>query len=75
MSQLLCGAAERVITPELGLHIPGYFEIRSADGIKSDLKAHAIVLHDGNTSLVIIHLDILDFQASLARSIRKLIYL
>jgi len=74
MSHLLCGTAERVITPELGLHIPGYFEIRVADGIKSDLKAHTIVLNDGNVRLVIIHLDIIDFQASLAKSIRKKIW-
>lgn len=71
MNQLLCGAAERVITPELGLVIPGYFHQRFADGVLSDLKAHAIFLNDGQTSLAIIHLDILDFQASLAKSIRK----
>ena len=71
MNQLLCGAAERIITPEFGLQIPGYFRIRLSDGIKSDLKAHAIFLDDGNAKLAIIHLDIICFTASLAKKIRK----
>lgn len=71
MNRLLCGAAERVITPRLGLQIPGYFRIRKADAVKSDLKTHAVVLDDGNTVLAVIHIDILDFQASLAKKIRK----
>ncbi|MBE6601306.1 MAG: hypothetical protein E7637_02220 [Ruminococcaceae bacterium] len=70
MNQLFCGAAERVITPELGLLIPGYFKNRISDGVKSDLKAHAIVLKDGAAQVAVIHLDILDFQASLAKKIR-----
>ncbi|MBQ9805317.1 MAG: neutral/alkaline non-lysosomal ceramidase N-terminal domain-containing protein [Clostridia bacterium] len=71
MKHLLCGAAERVITPRLGLHIPGYFKIRIADAVKTDLKTHALVLDDGKTQLAIIHIDIIDFQASLAKRIRK----
>ena len=71
MNHLLCGAAEQTITPPLGLEIPGYFEIRLADAVKSELKAHTIVLDDGATVLVIIHLDIIDFQASLAKQIRN----
>ncbi len=71
MKPLLCGAAERVITPRLGLQILGYFRIRKASAVKSDLKTHAIVLDEGDTKLAIIHIDILDFQASLARRIRK----
>jgi len=70
MNQLLCGAAERVITPPLGLPIPGYFRVRISDGIKSDLKAHALFLDDGATRLAILHLDIICFQASLAKKIR-----
>lgn len=71
MKQLLCGAAERVITPRLGLQIPGYFRIRKASAVKSDLKTHVIVLDDGKTQLAIIHIDILDFQSSLAKRIRN----
>ena len=71
MDQLLCGACEQVITPPLGLEIPGYFKVRVADAVKSDLKVHAIVLENGNTRLAIIHIDILDFQASLAKAIRR----
>ena len=71
MSQLTCGAAERVITPALGEHIPGYFNVRAASGVKSELKTHAIYLDDGKTALAIVHLDIIDFQASLAKQIRR----
>lgn len=71
MTQLTCGAAERVVTPRLGRHIPGIFKVRVASGIKSELKTHAIYLDDGKTALVIIHIDILDFQASLAKKIRR----
>ena len=74
MNHILCGAAERVITPEFGVQIPGYFRIRPADGIKSDLKAHTIVLDNGTTRLVIIHLDIICFKASLAKKIRRLVW-
>ena len=74
MHQLLCGAAERIITPEFGLVIPGYFKPRISDAVISDLKAHAIVLDDGSVRLAIVHLDIIDFKASLAKQIRKLIF-
>ena len=47
MKQLLCGAADRISTPELGLEIPGYFGPRFANGVKSDLYTQAVVLDDG----------------------------
>lgn len=71
MSQLLCGAAERVITPELGLDIPGYFFVRTATGVKSDLYTQAVVLSREEETLVVISMDILDFQAGFAKEIRK----
>ena len=71
MSLLLCGAAERITTPKLGLHIPGYFGPRPANGVKSDLYTQAVVLDDGAEVLVLISVDIVDFQASFARAIRK----
>ncbi len=71
MKQLLCGAAERITTPRLGLDIPGYFTARKADGVKSELYVQALVLDDGEQVLVIISLDILDFQRSFATAIRR----
>ena len=46
--KLLCGAAERISTPKLGLDIPGYFGPRKAKGVRSDLYTQAVVLDDGN---------------------------
>lgn len=71
MSRFLCGAAERVVTPALGLDIPGYFSVRKGSGVKSDLYSQAVVLQRGEELLVIISIDILDFQASFAKEIRR----
>ena len=71
MSLLLCGAAERITTPKLGLDIPGYFGPRPAKGVKSDLYTQAVVLDDGREVIVLISVDIVDFQASFARKIRN----
>ena len=74
MERLLCGAAERIVTPALGLDIPGYFNVRKASGVKSDLYAQAVVLQQNEEILVMISIDILDFQASFAKEIRKRLY-
>ncbi len=71
MKQLLCGAAERITTPRLGLDIPGYFEARKACGVKSDLYTQAVVLDDGDRVLAVISVDILDFQKAFATAVRK----
>ena len=72
--QLLCGAAERVTTPKLGLDIPGYFGARKATGVKSDLYTQALVLDDGNEVLVLISIDILDFISPFSRAVRKRLF-
>lgn len=68
--KLLCGAAERITTPKLGLDIPGYFGARKAKGVRSDLYTQALVLDDGNEMLVLISVDILDFLSDFAKKIR-----
>lgn len=70
MAVLLCGAAERLATPKLGLEIPGYFGGRRASGVKSDLYTQALVLDDGNEVLVLISVDIVDFLPAFSRKIR-----
>ncbi len=71
MEQFLCGAAERITTPRLGLDIPGYFTARKADGVKSDLYTQALILDDGRELVVLISVDILDFQRSFATAVRR----
>ncbi len=71
MKQLLCGAAERITTPALGLDIPGYFSARKATGVKDDLYAQALILDNGETLMAVISVDILDFLSSFSSAIRK----
>ena len=44
MAQLKCGAAERVVTPPLGLNIPQCMSFNPVTGVKDDLFTHAIAL-------------------------------
>jgi len=70
-NRLKCGAAERIITPPLGLPIPGYFGPRYSTGIKDDLYTQAVVLDDGINVFAIVSIDIMDFKASLAKALRN----
>jgi len=67
---LKCGASEIVITPELGVSIPGYFTGRPATGKKDDLYAHALVLNDEKTTIALISLDIIGMTEKMADAIR-----
>lgn len=73
MSTLQCGAAERCITPELGLFVPGYFEFRGATGVKSDLYTQALVLENDGKIAVLISMDIIFCGAPWTAKIRKAI--
>ncbi len=57
---LLAGYAEVVITPPLGLRIPGYFSLRPAEGIINDLKARAIAFQIGEKKAIFILCDALN---------------
>ncbi|MBR2354667.1 MAG: neutral/alkaline non-lysosomal ceramidase N-terminal domain-containing protein [Clostridia bacterium] len=69
--QLLCGAAERIVTPALGVDMPGYFGTRTATGVKDDLYAQAIILDNGEKLLAVLSIDILDFLSSFANAVRR----
>ena len=73
MKQLKCGAAERCMTPELGLFVPGYFNFRGATGVKTDLYTHAIVLENDGKLAVLISMDIIFCGAPWTAKIRKAI--
>ncbi len=70
MKKLLCGASETVITPKPGLEIPGYFGARIATGTLTDLYTVAVALDNGEKSVILISIDIVDFQAPLAKKVR-----
>ena len=71
MKKLLCGASETVITPKFGLEIPGYFGARIATGVKTDLYTVAVAIDNGEKSVILISIDIVDFRAPLAKAVRK----
>lgn len=73
MKQLQCGAAQRCITPDLGLFVPGYFEFRAASGVKSDLYTQALVLENDGKLAVLISMDIIFCGAPWTAKIRKMI--
>ena len=65
-----CGVYEQVITPALGLNIPGYFEIRRAEDVLDDLYVKAILFDNGKTVAGFAVLDILHVRADMVRRIR-----
>lgn len=73
MKQLLCGAAERIITPPLGLTIPGYFAVRRGSGVKSELYTHVLVVDNGETALAIVSIDICVVGAAQTKRLRAAI--
>jgi len=68
---LKAGFAQIDITPEFGLHIPGYFNTRIADGIVDPLYARAAVLDDGKSPLAFVVMDIIHVSAASTKMIRE----
>jgi len=64
-----CGFSEIVITPRLGLNVPGYFDPRPADGIKDDLYARAFVVESNETAAFVV-VDVLFLTAEHVKAIR-----
>ena len=52
-----CGIHESNITPSLGMEIPGYFEVRLADGVREELSSIAVFFESGTEKAVIISND------------------
>ena len=65
-----CGFSEKIITPYLGLNIPGYFDLRPADGIKDDLYARAFVI-ESNEPAAFVVVDIILLTAENVKAIRS----
>ena len=54
---LKCGISKEKITPELGMEIPGYFDVRKNTGVISDLYAKAVVFEKDGQVCAICVLD------------------
>ena len=62
---------EVVITPPLGVSIPGYFENRLSAGVKDELHAKALAVSDGESDALIIAVDAVGLYASDVAAIRR----
>ncbi|MCL2517719.1 MAG: neutral/alkaline non-lysosomal ceramidase N-terminal domain-containing protein [Oscillospiraceae bacterium] len=72
MSNIIkCGAAELVITPALGLMIPGQFAPTIAGGVKDDLFVKAIIFDDDENKIVMISMDIIGVTEAMTVDIRN----
>ena len=72
---LKVGFYEKEITPPLGFQIPGYFNVRLANGVKTRLYAKAMVVSDGNQTIAIAGADGLlpprDFRPGLLERLKE----
>lgn len=66
---LKAGFYEKVITPPLGCHIPGFFVPRVADDVLADLYARAVVIDDGKEKVAMLALDSCGVKAEVTNAI------
>ncbi len=59
---LYCGVSEVNITPKLGMAIPGYFNVRLADGVLDELYAHALAIQSDGSTVIFISCDALNME-------------
>lgn len=71
MSQLKCGAAERCVTPPLGLNIPQCMSFNPATGVKDDLFTHAIALESDGKTVILISIDTSGLGTAFTRRVRE----
>ena len=72
--QLKCGAAERVVTPPLGLNIPQCMSFNPATGVKDDLYTHALVLENNGKTIVLISIDTSGLGTAFTRRVREALH-
>lgn len=72
--KLKCGAAERVVTPALGLNIPQFMTFNPATGVKDDLYTHAIALEENGKTIIMISIDTAGLGSAFTRRVREAIH-
>ena len=68
-----CGAAERCVTPKLGLNIPQCMRFNPATGVKDDLYTHAIAVESDGKAAVLISIDTSGLGTRFTKRVRKAI--
>lgn len=74
MNMMRCGAAERCVTPSLGLNIPQCMSFNPATGVKDELYTHAIALESGGRTVILISVDTSGLGATFARRVRQALH-
>lgn len=71
MKSLKVGFARIDITPELGVNLVGYPNIRIADGILDPLLATAVAVSDGDATAVLFSVDVIGIDQDHAQQIKE----
>jgi hypothetical protein len=67
---LLAGAATRVITPERPAYLAGLSGPRLSDGVHDELYARAVAFSEGDTTVIIVGLDIIGYARERVESVK-----
>nr|MCR5263889.1 hypothetical protein [Clostridiales bacterium] len=70
---MICGIYESNITPALGMEMPGYFELRKAEGVREDLFSEAVYFESGKDKAVIISNDTIQIPMESCDKVRAAI--
>ncbi len=74
MKQNLCaGYAEAVVTPPMGVNVPGYFVVRLSDGVITDLHIRAAAFTCGEKKAIFFSCEALGVHAPAAAVIRSIV--
>jgi hypothetical protein len=75
MPEITAGYGEVVITPPMGVELCGYgfYLGRRAESVMDDLKARAVCVSVGGTTLILVACDLIGFDVETSDSIRKTI--
>lgn len=68
---IYCGVSEKIITPQMGMSIPGYFEDRKMCGVLDDLYVRALILKGNGIYITVIACDIINLDRQDVLRIRK----
>ena len=72
-ASLLAGCARVKITPPVPIHIAGFFSPRTAETVRDDLFASAVVLGDGKTDIAIVSCDLVNVDNDLVADAKRMI--
>ena len=72
-NRMYAGYCKLAVTPPLGLKIPGYFQIRIADGVETELYLRAVAFSQGEKKALIITCDAASRESDAAHELKTII--